>query len=153
MTTSPFRWRLPNRKSSTPFFPGAWPNGPVQGQELTGNNTADLVERNPEDTGLQVSLGAQATSSKSEWHADADESFKHIDRVTDFHRKLSLSLDLSHPGPSHSSDSESPGLTDPPQLLSYTVCTKVFRTLQLLSLIPEFPGFLPEPFKFYHSHT
>lgn len=83
-----------------------------------------------------MARGASATPSKSERHGTSQteraaatvDSLQHIDQVTDFHRKLSLSLDHSHnaPGSSLSVASEPPGLTDASRGPSYAVRHTVY---------------------------
>lgn len=116
MSSSPFRnWRRASRKSSVPFFPGAWPNSSahdsivtksereaVDAQELSDTAIGDHVAQLGQGTSSLPSGSSRSEAShyRSEaTHRKSDEPLlQHIDHVTDFHRRLSHSLNYSQSG-------------------------------------------------------
>lgn len=72
------QWRGPVRqKSSTPFFPGAWPGTPSAAHSLEGGTSG------PDDIEALKQIDERQT---------VDPSLPHLDHVTDFHRRISQSF-------------------------------------------------------------
>ncbi|KAH8102615.1 hypothetical protein BXZ70DRAFT_929233 [Cristinia sonorae] len=77
-------WRGPVRqKSSTPFFPGAWPGSPSTACS-NGSNVSDDIE-------------ALKHIGQRTMHNDTIPALPHLDRVADFHRRISQSYDVRPP--------------------------------------------------------
>lgn len=120
MASTPFRWRLPNRKSSTPFFPGAWPNSSaVQDTDTTrsvaaastpdvrdmassGESRQDMLSA-PTKAPRQSRKPSEVFTSSGTATRSGDKQLHHIDHVTNFHRRISHSLESSQSSPLDSS--------------------------------------------------
>ncbi|KIP12009.1 hypothetical protein PHLGIDRAFT_398283 [Phlebiopsis gigantea 11061_1 CR5-6] len=77
--STPSRWRHPARKSSTPFFPGAWPDTSAQDVGVT--------------QGLPTHMDRRIQSHQRLTPVPSPSSpLANLDHVTDFHRHLSQSI-------------------------------------------------------------
>ncbi|KAI0094665.1 hypothetical protein BDY19DRAFT_988481 [Irpex rosettiformis] len=101
MSSSPFRWRRASRKSSIPFFPGAWPNNSAHDSISTKGDTVESINSvNHRATQLVQTTSSLASESshRETWrtgnkaiHRNSDEPLlEYIDHATDFRRQLSL---------------------------------------------------------------
>ncbi|CAL1695940.1 unnamed protein product [Somion occarium] len=75
------RFRRPSRKSSTPFFPGAWPSTPAHG------NASDSCMVHAED----IEALGQSQRSTSSSNRPNVPSPAHLEHVVNFHRRISQS--------------------------------------------------------------
>ncbi|KAI0704861.1 hypothetical protein BC835DRAFT_703680 [Cytidiella melzeri] len=102
MSSPASRWRRATRKSSGPFFPGAWPNNSAQDSIIARSvlhATKDAVDTGGGRTTQHGQAGSVAAATTSRLNdVRSPEPLQHLDHVMDFHQRLSLSLDHAQAG-------------------------------------------------------
>ena len=83
MPPSPFRWRRASRKSSTPFFPGAWPNSSAHDSFVTRNDAVDPTDNVHDHTTQLRRITSSLASESSHLPISQSDSADAIHRYSD----------------------------------------------------------------------